>query len=237
MSLVRFFILFHSVFYQIFSKMISIPFKVVWDIEWSGNFSEGALCVNSHPLAHSWDTGPKHKHRALTCHNSLRLFHSDYPVLAFRNLTLANRILDGNIKWSTPFGMWKCGSPGFDTAISLFFFFLKRKFPSRMRFAKFYSEKLPDHLIFQTTLQLFAILFESELQHMVERGVLQGISHTAGIIVLLQLLSWRHMNLVRLMTLFWIFLYFLTSYSPIFAITAGKHINLDIAKGVNNFRA
>ena len=39
--------------------------------------------------------------RALICHNSLRLSHSDYPVPAVRNVTFANRILDGDIEWST----------------------------------------------------------------------------------------------------------------------------------------
>ena len=47
-------------------------------------------------LAHSWDTGPwAQASRALTCHNSLRFSHSDYPVLTVRNLTFANRILEG----------------------------------------------------------------------------------------------------------------------------------------------
>ena len=39
------------------------------------------------------------------CRNSLRFSHSDYPVSAVRNVTFANCILDGNTKWSTPFGM------------------------------------------------------------------------------------------------------------------------------------
>ena len=73
-------------------------------------------------LAHSWDRAQAQASRTPICHNSLRLSHSDYPVLAVRNVTFASLILDGNIKWSTPFGMWKCDSPGFDTAVSRHFF-------------------------------------------------------------------------------------------------------------------
>ena len=84
--------------------------KVVRGIKWSGNFSDGDLCENSH--------------RALKCHNSLRLCHLDYLVSAVRNLAFANCFLDEYIKRSTLFGMWKCASPAFDTAISQFVLFL-----------------------------------------------------------------------------------------------------------------
>ena len=60
-------------------------------------------------------------------HHSLRLSRLDYPVPTVRNLTFADRILDGKIKWSTPFGLWKCDSPGFDTAISQFFLLKMKK--------------------------------------------------------------------------------------------------------------
>ena len=83
---------------------------------------------NSQFLWHTHETqGPKHKHRSLICHNSLRLFYLDYEVSAVRNVTFADRILHGNIKWSTPFGAWKRDSPGFDTAISQFFLFFLLK--------------------------------------------------------------------------------------------------------------
>ena len=57
--------------------------------------SQRALCarIRSLSLAHSWNRAVRH--------NSLRFFHSTYVVSAVRNLTFANRILDGNIKWST----------------------------------------------------------------------------------------------------------------------------------------
>ena len=88
------------------------------NIKWSGNFSEGALCENSQSL---WHTHETQDHCALP--NATTLY--GFPIRTMcsatvSNVTSANRILDGNIKWSTPFGLWKCDSPAFNTAISQF---------------------------------------------------------------------------------------------------------------------
>ena len=59
----------------------SKEYKVVRDIKWSGNTSESVLWELAVSLTHSWDTRPKAQAScALTCHNSLRLSHSDYSV-------------------------------------------------------------------------------------------------------------------------------------------------------------
>ena len=74
----------------------------VRNVKWSGSFSEGALCETSQSLWHTHNTqGPQHiiiASRARLCHNSLRLLYLDYPVPAVRNVTFANRILDGEYK-------------------------------------------------------------------------------------------------------------------------------------------
>ena len=84
--------------------------KGVRNIEWPGNFSEGALCKNSRSLWPTHETqGSAHKHRALSHATTLYGFPVGLCLLpAVRNVTFVNRILDGNIKWSTPSGMWKC---------------------------------------------------------------------------------------------------------------------------------
>ena len=47
---------FFSIFCQIFHFMPSKECKVVRDMKWSGNFSEGARCENSQPLWHTHET-------------------------------------------------------------------------------------------------------------------------------------------------------------------------------------
>ena len=99
----------------------------VRNIKGSDNFSEAALCENSRSKSQG----------SPLCHSSLRLSHWQYVVPAVRNVTFAERILDGNVKWSTLFGMWKGDSPGFDTAISQFFLFFIKNLASANRPRKF----------------------------------------------------------------------------------------------------
>ena len=65
-------------------------------------------------LAHSWDTGPKHKHHALSHATTLYgfLIETNYQYRRSDIWLWQIAFSTGNIKWSTPFGVWKCDSPG-----------------------------------------------------------------------------------------------------------------------------
>ena len=90
------------------------------------------------PLAHSWDTGPKHKHRALSRATTLYAFPIQTIQCRRSEMWLFQIAFStGSRKWSTPFGMWKCDRPGFDTAISQFFSLFPQNLASTNRRRKF----------------------------------------------------------------------------------------------------
>ena len=107
----------------IFELRIKFKIKIMKKKIAVGSFLEGVLCENSQFLWHTHETqGPMHKHITLSYATTLYGFPIETIQCWRSELWLpANLILDGNVNWSTPVGMWKCDSPRFDTAISQFF--------------------------------------------------------------------------------------------------------------------
>ena len=105
----------------------SKEYKVVRDFKWSGNFSEGALCENSQSLWHTHETqGPStiivrsHMPQLFTA-LSLGLYSADRQKADFRKSHFRWEYKVVHSFWNVI--LWQ---PGFDTAISKFFFFFSQ---------------------------------------------------------------------------------------------------------------